>query len=192
MDRERFERLFASVRIDQGPEEFFWLVNHVETLSPNVIIEIGIQHGGSLKFWEQLVPVGGAVIGVDTNPLIEWDITSSDRNIIMIKGDTTDEETVREVIEKLALISMAESIIYQRKVLEYKQADFLYIDGDHKFETVKNDFDNYAPYVRSGGLVGFHDLYTDHGNPKKVFDALKGRKEERHLKGQGTGIWWKP
>jgi cephalosporin hydroxylase len=36
--------------------------------------------------------------------------------------------------------------------------DFLFIDGDHSYEGVSSDFQMYSPLVRSGGLVGFHDL----------------------------------
>ena len=177
MDRVEFEEIFTSVRIDQGREEFFSLVNMVETLKPHVIIEIGVQYGGSLKFWEQLLQPGDLLIGVDIlTPQISWDWPASDLDIVMITGDSTELDTVSQVVEQL----------------ENKQADFLYLDGDHSLDTIQKDFKNYSPLVRSGGIVGFHDLYTDHKNPKKVFDTLQGRKKEWHLGGQGTGIWWKP
>jgi Methyltransferase domain len=34
----------------------------------------------------------------------------------------------------------------------------LFIDGDHRYEGVKADFENYASLVRIGGLIGFHDI----------------------------------
>ncbi len=32
------------------------------------------------------------------------------------------------------------------------------IDGDHSYEGVKTDFSLYAPLVRPGGLIAFHDI----------------------------------
>jgi predicted O-methyltransferase YrrM len=40
--------------------------------------------------------------------------------------------------------------------------DFLFIDADHTYEGVKQDFEMYAPLVRTGGAVVFHDIS---GNP---------------------------
>jgi predicted O-methyltransferase YrrM len=39
-----------------------------------------------------------------------------------------------------------------------RQLDYLFIDGDHHYEGVKRDFEMYAPLVRTGGLIAFHDV----------------------------------
>jgi hypothetical protein len=36
--------------------------------------------------------------------------------------------------------------------------DFLFIDGDHSYEGCKSDFDAWAPRVKEGGLILFHDV----------------------------------
>ena len=36
--------------------------------------------------------------------------------------------------------------------------DFVYIDGNHNYEFVKNDISLYYPKVRSGGIMGGHDF----------------------------------
>lgn len=33
----------------------------------------------------------------------------------------------------------------------------LFIDGDHRYEGVKSDFEGFAPWVCEGGIVAFHD-----------------------------------
>lgn len=38
--------------------------------------------------------------------------------------------------------------------------DFIYIDGDHRYESVLHDLINYAPLVKIGGIVAGHD-YVD-------------------------------
>jgi hypothetical protein len=40
--------------------------------------------------------------------------------------------------------------------------DFLFLDGDHTYEGVKQDWETFSPLVRAGGMVGFHDV----GNPQ--------------------------
>lgn len=36
--------------------------------------------------------------------------------------------------------------------------DFVYIDGDHSYNGVKKDINNYFPKVKSGGVIGGHDI----------------------------------
>ena len=36
--------------------------------------------------------------------------------------------------------------------------DVIFIDGDHSYEGVKKDFENYSPFCRKGGMVCFHDI----------------------------------
>jgi hypothetical protein len=39
------------------------------------------------------------------------------------------------------------------------QLDFVYIDGNHSFEAVKEDIENYYPLVKENGFFGGHDFY---------------------------------
>ncbi|MEO0696929.1 MAG: class I SAM-dependent methyltransferase [Pseudomonadota bacterium] len=39
--------------------------------------------------------------------------------------------------------------------------DLLVIDGDHSYEGVKRDFENYRPFMRQGGLIVFDDYDTE-------------------------------
>lgn len=38
--------------------------------------------------------------------------------------------------------------------------DFVYIDGNHQLEFVREDIRNYYPKVRKGGILGGHDFYN--------------------------------
>jgi hypothetical protein len=35
--------------------------------------------------------------------------------------------------------------------------DFLFIDGDHNFDAVMQDFDQWTPHLKTGGLLAVHD-----------------------------------
>ena len=45
--------------------------------------------------------------------------------------------------------------------------DMLFIDGDHGYNSVQDDYANYEPLVRKGGIVAFHDSIA--AKPVKQF-----------------------
>lgn len=47
--------------------------------------------------------------------------------------------------------------------------DFLFIDGAHEYEYVKNDFLLFSPYVVDGGIIAFHDTTP---NLKAILQGL--------------------
>ena len=49
--------------------------------------------------------------------------------------------------------------------------DVLFIDGDHSYNGVKNDFNIYSPLVKNGGYVVFDD-YNDHVSSPEVKSAV--------------------
>jgi hypothetical protein len=44
-----------------------------------------------------------------------------------------------------------------QEILAGRGVDHLFIDGAHEYNAVRADFLSYAPFVRSGGIIGFHD-----------------------------------
>lgn len=46
------------------------------------------------------------------------------------------------------------------KLYEDGSIDFLMIDGDHSYEGVKKDLQNYLPKIRSGGLIAGDDAFV--------------------------------
>lgn len=51
-----------------------------------------------------------------------------------------------------------------------KDLCILFIDGNHDYEAVKRDIQNYVPLVRSGGYIGFHDYYNVSFGVQKAVD----------------------
>ena len=77
--------------------------------------------------------------------------------------------------QKLILIrddSHKKSIINKvGNILNGEKLDFLFIDGDHEYEGVKKDYNNYSKYVKKGGLIAFHDICLCYSEKKN-----RGRK----------------
>lgn len=42
-----------------------------------------------------------------------------------------------------------------------KMIDFLFIDADHSYEGVSDDWENWSPFVIRGGIIAFHDYYVN-------------------------------
>jgi len=58
---------------------------------------------------------------------------------------------------------------------EHESIDMVFIDGNHSYEYVLHDMENWTPLVRKGGIVAGHD-YTQ--NPQsKYFDVQKAVHE---------------
>ncbi len=138
--------------------DLYWMVSKVAPLKPKRILEIGVCNGGSLRFWAKLAEE--KVVGVDINPdvlnTIPWDWRKNAK-IRLITGDSTIPFIARFVEQTIG-----------------DNIDFLYIDGDHSFNSVQSDFNNYSKLVRQGGIIGFHDL--DCSGPYKFFTSIEGQK----------------
>jgi predicted O-methyltransferase YrrM len=48
--------------------------------------------------------------------------------------------------------------------------DILFIDDDHTYATTKANYEKFAPHVRNGGYIIFHDYYR---NPGKDTEGVK-------------------
>ncbi len=44
--------------------------------------------------------------------------------------------------------------------------DYLFIDGDHRYEGVKKDFEMYSPLVKKGGVIAVSDIVE--GNEERA------------------------
>ena len=70
-----------------------------------------------------------------------------------------------------------------KELLGDRPVDFLFIDGDHRYEGVSQDFELYSPLVADGGLIGFHDIVpgpeSNVGGVPRFWGELKEASGER-------------
>lgn len=50
--------------------------------------------------------------------------------------------------------------------------DLLFIDGDHVYEAVKQDYQSWAPYVKPEGLIVFHDYDERHPGVQALVNEI--------------------
>lgn len=142
MDAITFHRLWGISHPNQDGGEFASFVNVLEAYDLDVILEIGTEQGGTLLFWEYLLSEKGLLISVDLSPRIRWNVNDSSKRIEVVVGDSQKDDTVNKV----------------KSMLNGRCVDFLFIDANHRYESVKRDYENYHRFVRRGGLIAFHDI----------------------------------
>ncbi len=139
-------KLCESFGVRQRVEELCAVAGILIAAQPRNILEIGVYSGGSFALWCALA--SGKKIGVDNasigGPIHQHvaDFQTRFGQVEIIKGDSHDESTRQEVL----------------RLLQGEPLDFLFLDGDHTLAGVSLDHQMYAPLVRSGGWIGFHDI----------------------------------
>ena len=96
-------------------------------------------------------------------------------------------ETVKEYSDKIIWIydisSEAVNKIYDNEL------DFVYIDGNHKYEYVKQDIILYRDKVKKGGLVSGHDFDRDYVE-KAVREVVKENIYYGKSNSRANLDWW--
>lgn len=42
---------------------------------------------------------------------------------------------------------------------------YIFLDGDHRYRSVKRDFEDWLPFVEAGGFISLHDSAANRGGP---------------------------
>ena len=138
----------------QVRNEILFLLEQIQEIHPQIIVEIGTNKGGTLSLFANIATSTTKIISIDLpfgefgGGYPEWKIplyksfAKDNQEIILIQADSHKESTLEML----------------RTELQQKKIDFLFIDGDHRYEGIKEDFETYSPLVRSGGIIAFHDI----------------------------------
>lgn len=138
--------------IIQYPQDLVALQEIIWRTRPNLVVETGIAHGGSLIFYaSMLLLLGepGRVVGVDV------DIRTHNRTAIeghplahlitMLEGSSTDAGMVAEVA-----------------ALARGQRVMVVLDSNHTHEHVARELELYSPLVKRGGYLVVFDTAVEH------------------------------
>jgi cephalosporin hydroxylase len=138
--------------IIQYPQDMIAMQELIWEIKPDLIIETGIAHGGSLIFYASLLELigNGKVLGVDidirAHNRAEIEAHPMFRRIEMIQGSSIDQGTV----DKVSAIAKQHS-----KIL-------VTLDSNHTHEHVLRELELYSPFVSSGSyLVAFDTIVED-------------------------------
>jgi len=135
----------------QKRAEVLRLVEVVRALRPRAVCEVGAAGGGTAFLFAHAAATDARIVSVDLafgdgrREVIEG-FARARQSLFTVEGDSHDAATLAAV----------------RARLGGRPLDLLYLDGDHSYEGVAADFRLYAPLVRAGGLVVFHDIVPDY------------------------------
>jgi len=87
---------------------------------------------------------------------------------------------LRGVFEANLRAAGLQQVVDVRQGMSHDQAshwrepiDLLFLDGDHSYEAVKQDFVDWAPKIRPGGYLALHDVvHHEHDGPRRVVEEL--------------------
>jgi MMP 1-O-methyltransferase len=65
-----------------------------------------------------------------------------------------------------------------------KPVELIFVDGDHKYEAVKSDFELWFPKVTDGGTIAFHDVNSP--GPRRLVDETI--RKSSHLRDLGVKV----
>lgn len=67
-----------------------------------------------------------------------------------------------------------------------RPVELIFIDGEHKYESVKMDFKLWFPKVVNGGIMAFHDTIVGYGPKRVVIDYLYKSKHFKNVRFVGS------
>jgi predicted O-methyltransferase YrrM len=159
---QRAARTAISRQALQKPNELAPFLERVGT--PSTVVEIGTAQGGTFGALCEIAADDALIVSIDL-PGGDLDETSEDD-----KYGKRDQDRIRsyakpgQTVELLQADSHAEATRDElERILAGRAIELLFLDGDHSYDGVQQDFDMYVPLLAPEGLVAFHDILTHTG-----------------------------
>jgi predicted O-methyltransferase YrrM len=189
-----FAGLHHVIRPLQNRSEIEGLLRLLAPRKPKFILEIGTANGGTLFLYCQVADPEAVVISVDLpggwfgggypawKSLLYRKFVSRDQRLHLLRADSHSAKTFSRV----------------RQLLNGRKLDFMFIDGDHTYEGVKQDYLKYRELCAPDAVIGFHDIVPNAADPDcevpRFWDELKSQNRTEEFvenpaqEGAGIGV----
>ena len=160
-NREKYSYNFSWMGrpIIQYPQDMIAMQELIWEIKPDLIIETGVAHGGSLIFYASLMELigKGEIVGIDI------DIRAHNREAI-------ESHPMFKRITLLEGSSLSEEIVAQVKnIAKDKKTILVSLDSNHTHEHVLEELRLYAPYTSVGSYCVVFDTIVE-DMPKAMYD----------------------
>ena len=148
-DGDLYEFAASFCPAHQIRHEILGFLELARSIRPLTVLEIGTAEGSANFLLGAALPEVTLKIGADLfvrNTRLLRAFCRPTCQQVFVNGSSYDPQTVARI----------------RALLGTRRLDLLFIDGDHRYEGAKADWLSYAPLVRPGGLIAFHDIVPDH------------------------------
>jgi cephalosporin hydroxylase len=138
--------------IIQYPQDMVAMQELIWEVQPDLIIETGIAHGGSIIYYASILELigHGQVLGIDIDirqhNRLEIERHPMFRRIKMIEGSSIDLGVVEKV----------------KRLVEGKKKVIVCLDSNHTHDHVLEELEFYAPMVSVGSYVVVFDTIVEH------------------------------
>lgn len=136
----------------QFPQDMVAIQELIWKIRPEVVIETGVAHGGSLIFSASILEMlgeDGFVIGVDidirAHNRAEIEKHPLSKRIKLVQGSSIDEGTVAQV----------------RELAAGKKRVLVILDSNHTHEHVLEELRLYSPFVKAGSYLLVYDTLIE-------------------------------
>jgi len=156
-------------------------------------VEIGVYEGINAGYYLQELDVKRVFL---IDPFIAYE--GYDPKKIGLKKGLADAEktacvTLRRYENKIRWIKMKSA--EAAGLFLDESLDFVYIDGNHSYDSVREDVSLYYPKLKEGGLFSGHDY--DYPDIKKAVDEFAGPlslnlhiEDTGEMQGKEKLVWW--
>lgn len=138
--------------IIQFPQDMIAMQEIIWQVKPDLIIETGIAHGGSLIFYASvldLIGANGQVLGIDIDirehNRVEIEKHPMSKRIVMIEGSSIDDDVVRQVYD----------------FAKGKNQILVALDSNHTHHHVLKELQSYSPLVTKGSYIVVFDTIIE-------------------------------
>ncbi|MEM1355399.1 MAG: class I SAM-dependent methyltransferase [Planctomycetota bacterium] len=171
----RGRRYFRSIKPLQTPGEIQGAFELCCQIKPQRVLEIGTAKGGTLYLWCQAAADDATLISIDlpggkfgggyVQPRAELyrSFAKPNQTLHLLRANSHADDT-RAKIDDL---------------LDGQPFDFAFIDGDHSYAGVRDDFMYYGKLIRPGGVCLFHDINPAPHDPEIEVDQLWSQIKDR-------------
>lgn len=128
-----------------------------------------------------LIPQGSNILEIGT-------ATGWTAREFLKKGTVTSIDIKKRKVKGVKTINGDSQLVgfISRLKKETEEYDILFIDGDHRYNRVKLDFEFCKPLVKKGGIIGLHDICKpkiDIGNNEvyKFWQEIKEQHKTREF-----------
>lgn len=155
----KFLKTLSGRKASQHPDELARLIGFCREHGVRRYLEIGARHGDTFFEIAKSMPKGSLAVAVDL-PGGPWGKSSSHPSLMQAASELVGHGITAKVI-----IGDSTSQAVIEKILHFKHFDLIMIDGDHRYEGVRLDWENYRDI---GSHIAFHDIVGDGLRDKKT------------------------
>lgn len=152
-----------SVRAEQHSGELDLLAKQAKNFKS--ILEIGSREGGVLMTFHNQCPIETKLYSIDYGSDVEG-------------TRPPHHETLKQTVEAISRDGRHMELIFsdskRDEAIEWAKQrapfDFIFIDGDHSYEGVKADWNNYRPMAQ---VIGFHDIRNPNLGVMQLWNEIR-------------------